>query len=212
MTEIEKMERAKMYMDKLANGINPIDDTVIPDDDTVNNVRLSRCFFYVSDVLRQVIENGGVVSDTKEKRHKKVSFNISFEDIQRYPFSDEPIALSKIAERINELVDLEGMKKLSYKNIADWLVEIGMLQVVTKADGKTSKAPTEQGKSIGIAIEVRTGQYGKYEIVVYNRSAQAFIVDNIAAVIENIEKQKTTPKLTDEELKSFEELKKQMRG
>ena len=27
MTELEKIERAKMYMDKLANGINPIDDS-----------------------------------------------------------------------------------------------------------------------------------------------------------------------------------------
>ena len=26
MTELEKIERAKMYMDKLANGINPIND------------------------------------------------------------------------------------------------------------------------------------------------------------------------------------------
>ena len=44
MTELEKIERAKMYMDKLANGINPIDDTMAPDDDLINNVRLSRCF------------------------------------------------------------------------------------------------------------------------------------------------------------------------
>ena len=27
MTELEKIERAKTYMDKLANGMNPIDDT-----------------------------------------------------------------------------------------------------------------------------------------------------------------------------------------
>ena len=47
MTELEKIERAKMYMDKLANGINPIDDSVVPDEDIVNNVRLSRCFFFV---------------------------------------------------------------------------------------------------------------------------------------------------------------------
>lgn len=52
MTEIETLERAKMYMEKLANGINPIDDAVIPDEDIVNNVRLSRCFFFVANVLR----------------------------------------------------------------------------------------------------------------------------------------------------------------
>ena len=45
MTELEKIKRAKMYMDKLANGINPIDETMVPDEDVVNNVRISRCFF-----------------------------------------------------------------------------------------------------------------------------------------------------------------------
>lgn len=67
MTELEKIERAKMYMDKLANGINPIDDTMAPDDDLINNVRLSRCFFFVSDVLRQVIENGGTKTAVNKK-------------------------------------------------------------------------------------------------------------------------------------------------
>lgn len=187
MTELEKMERAKMYIDKLANGINPIDDRVIPDGDAVNNVRLSRCFFYVSDVLRQVIENGGVVS---AKRMKKVPFAITFEKIQKYEFSDEAIALSKIADRINELIDTNTMKKISYRNIAGWLVEIGMLEVLTKTDGKTSKVPTEMGKNIGISTELRIGQYGNYEIVVYNHTAQQFIIDNIDAIIENIKKQK----------------------
>ena len=40
MTELEKIERAKIYIDKLADGINPIDDLPAPDDDLINNVRL----------------------------------------------------------------------------------------------------------------------------------------------------------------------------
>lgn len=71
MTELETLQRAKMYMEKLANGVNPIDDSVIPDEDVVNNVRLSRCFFYVADVLGQVIDNGGTAP---QKRIKKNSF------------------------------------------------------------------------------------------------------------------------------------------
>ena len=53
MTELEKIEYAKSFIDKLANGVNPLDNSVIPDGEIVNNVRLSRCFFYVSDILRQ---------------------------------------------------------------------------------------------------------------------------------------------------------------
>ena len=59
MTELEKIARAKLYMEKLANGINPLNDQSIPEEELINNVRLSRCFFFVADVLRQVVENGG---------------------------------------------------------------------------------------------------------------------------------------------------------
>ena len=56
MTELEKIEYAKTFIDKLANGINPLDDTAIPENDIVNNVRLSRCFFYVSTILQKEID------------------------------------------------------------------------------------------------------------------------------------------------------------
>ena len=84
MTELEKMQRAKMYIDKLANGINPIDDEPAADSDIINNVRLSRCLFYVSDILRQVIDNNGVVGKTKVSK-------------KRFPF------LPKILENLNSL-------------------------------------------------------------------------------------------------------------
>ena len=48
MTELETMQRAKMYLDKLAQGIGPISGQEIPNDSVLNNVRLARCFFYVS--------------------------------------------------------------------------------------------------------------------------------------------------------------------
>ena len=60
MTELETIQRAKMYMDKLAKGINPIDDTPVPENDAINNVRLSKCFAFVSDVLKRIVENGGM--------------------------------------------------------------------------------------------------------------------------------------------------------
>ena len=62
MTELETMQRAKMYLDKLAQGINPITDEEVPEDSVLNNVRLARCFFYVSGVLDQLIANGQVAT------------------------------------------------------------------------------------------------------------------------------------------------------
>ena len=109
MTELEKIERAKLYMDKLANGINPIDDTMAPDEDIINNVRLSRCFFYVSDILRQVIENGGVGTTEKPKKEKKEPLQIPFEKRSSFAFSEKPIPASEIARRINDLGNSEKL-------------------------------------------------------------------------------------------------------
>ena len=116
MTELEKIERGKMHMDKLANGINPIDDTMTPDDDLINNVRLSRCFFFVSDVLRQVIENGGTKSAVN-KKPKKLPLEIPMEKRSQFAYSEVPIPASEIAKRINVLDDNDTMQKLTYSGI-----------------------------------------------------------------------------------------------
>lgn len=180
MTDLEIMQSAKTYMDKLANGINPLDDTTLSENDIVNNVRISRCLFYVSDVLRQVIENGGNISN---KKTPKENFNISFEDIQKFSFSYTPIPISEIAKRINEINPNDNMKKISHKHITDWLISIEMLRLETKPDGKTAKRPTEGGNELGITTEMRHGMRGDYTVVLYNLSAQHFIIDNIEAVI-----------------------------
>ena len=41
-TELEIMIHAKGYLDKLANGINPLTNEMLPETDIVNQVRISR--------------------------------------------------------------------------------------------------------------------------------------------------------------------------
>lgn len=180
MTEMETLQRAKMYMEKLANGINPLDGEAIPDGEVVNHVRLSRCFFYVADVLRQVIENGGV---TPQKKPKKEPFCLSMEQRASFDYSDTPIPISEVSKRINMLVASDNMATLPYRAIRDWLVSLGMLEEVLGSDGKPTKRPTQQGERVGIILESRTGLNGPYFVTVYHLAAQHFIVDNLDAVI-----------------------------
>ena len=179
MTELETLERAKMYLEKLANGINPIDGSVIPDGDIVNHVRISRCFFYVSDVLRQGIENGGV---TARERDRKAPFSLTLGQREAFEFSAIPIPISEIAKRINALLSNENMATLPYSAIRDWLVSLGMLDYALDGNGKKAVRPTPQGESIGIGLEARNGPNGPYFVVVYNLAAQHFILDNVDAI------------------------------
>ena len=182
MTELETIARAKMYIDKLANGINPLDDTAVAENDIVNNVRISRCLFFVSDTLRRVLENGGVGVASRVKKNK---FKITAEELEKFAFSDRPITISEITKRINDIADTENSKKLSHNTITSWLSEIGMLKEMINTAGKKSKRPTAEGAELGIFVKERIGQHGIYHVVLYNKSAQKFIVDNIPSVIEN---------------------------
>ncbi len=187
MTEFEKIQYAKTFIDKLANGINPLNDTPVPDNDIINNVRLSRCFFYVSDILRQVVEKGGV---TKPKKVPKEPFSVSQEQLERFEYSKEPISLSEIAKRISLLVENDNMEKITYRQISQWLLDIGIL-CLKDVDGKKAvKRPTEEGTKIGISVERRIGRYGEYYVVLYNEEAQHFILDNIEAVASTEKKDK----------------------
>ena len=181
MTEIEKIAYAKSFIDKLANGINPIDNKPVPEQDTLNNVRLSRCFFYVSDILRQVIEAGGVAH--RKSGGGKEPFSITREQLSRFPYSDTPITVSDIAKRINSLIDADNMKTFNYRELTKWLLSIEVLTEQTDFNGKALKRPTEAGKLLGLSLETRSGAHGDYRVVLYSREAQGFIIDNMEAIL-----------------------------
>ena len=183
MTELERMQYAQTYLTQLANGIDPLTGREIPEHDTVNNVRISRCLFYVSDILRQVIENGGIQTEAKKERDK-APFALSAEARDRYAFGEWPVTASVIALRLNELVDLNTMQKLKTTSITGFLTQSGLLFEEETPTGRKSKRPTAAGRQLGISTTQRTGQDGtSYTAVIYSREAQQFLLDNLDAVI-----------------------------
>ena len=197
MTELEKIEYTKGFIDKLANGINPLDDTPIPDGDLTNHVRLSRCFFYVSDILRRIIENGGItapeVRTTRQKQTEKQDFVLSEEARATLQASDDPVSVSEIAKRLNELIDQETTKKISAAKINQWLLEQGFLKTIKLANNKQRKTPTHHGSEIGIFIEETVGRYGKYIAVLFSPSAQQFVYDHIDIIAKSISEDDEAP-------------------
>lgn len=184
MTELEKIIYAKSFIDKLANGIDPISDKPVPQDEIINNVRVTRCLFYVSDILKQVIDNGGTEPPRRLRERKKTPFYITDQQLNSFRFSDKPIPISEITRRINELIDTDRMKSFRYKDIIDWLLELGALKIIENEEGKPRKHPTEIGNELGITLEERYNWYRTYHVVLYDRSAQQFIIDNIRTILE----------------------------
>ncbi len=177
--DIKLVSHAKDYLDELARGINPITKEEVEENDAVNNIKISRCLLYVSDILEAVIENGGI---GKPPKKKTVPFDLGMLDLSHFEFSSRPIPISAISQGINELKP-EDMKKLKTTALTNWLVDLGMLSIV-QINGKNHKRPTPNGEGMGITLEQKEGQYGTYFVVLYDENAQHFIVDNLSAVID----------------------------
>lgn len=182
MTELEKIEYAKSFIDKLANGINPLNDSIVPEGELVNNVRISRCFFYVSDILRQVIENGGLAQMSNPVIRKTAFFLSDSQRALLTPVEDN-LTVSKVAARINSLIDTNTTEKISNQAISRWLEASGFLESVKRWDGKKKRVPTVLGKDLGIITEERSGEYGSYTLVLFPPTVQQFIYDNLDDVI-----------------------------
>jgi len=177
--DIKLVQHAKDYIDAMARGVHPLTGQEIPEADTLNNIKISRCLYYVSDVLGEVIENGGV---SKPQKGKKEPFDETKIDVSQIKYSKSPKNVSDLVTQINELRP-ENMVKFKITAITDWLVDIGMLEILTFND-KNRKLPTAKGLSMGIVKEERTGLYGTYQAVLYDENAQHFIIDNLPAIIQ----------------------------
>ena len=179
MTELEIMHRAKMYMEKLAQGIDPISNQEIPEDSVLNNVRLARCFFYVSGVLNQVIANGGNVKKTPKK-----DFYVTEEELRRIAVSQEPTQITQFVDRIMNVINDPDRKSVKTRTIINWLVEQGGLTNQQAADGKAKRLPTAMGEQIGLTVKLREGQYGTYQAVYYSEDAQRFLLDHLQEILQ----------------------------
>ena len=178
MTELETMQRAKMYLDKLARGVDPITDRELPEDTVLNNVRICRCLHYVSGVLDQVIANGGVVG-----KREGTPFVIDRSCMGRICLTQKPVSLTEFTGNIVAAMDDPNMKRPNARAIIGWLTQRGLMELTTDAEGKQRRLPTEAGLRAGLSTARRMGQNGEYLAVYYDANIQRLILDNLEEIL-----------------------------
>ena len=185
MNDLEIMKRAQSYIESLANGADPLTGKELPDSDIVNNVRISRCLFYVSDVLKKVIANGGEVQRQTLKPADKAEFALTDEQSAALTPDAKPLSLSKTVGIINSLIDESAMRKLKRTAVSDWLYQKGLLREIT-VNGRKCTNPTPAGEAVGIFLgDYNTADGHTVKICLYTPGAQQFIFDNIDVITES---------------------------
>lgn len=181
MTEIEEIKYAKSIIENLAQGVNPLNGEMVPDDEIINNVKVSRCLFYVSDLLEKLCKGEPV----KKEKKLKTPFFIEEVELEKFEYSDYGIAISEIIQRINNIVGFNG-RKIKKTVIIGRLIEDGYISE-SEINGRKYKLPTDKGIQAGIYSEERFGYKGSYRVVLYNRNAQQIVIDYIKKVGRDID-------------------------
>ena len=167
-----KLRVAIDWISKLANGVNPIDGSILPENDIVNNVHISRCLFFVSNMLEDIEKK----KQGQTKQYEQ-EFQLTPEAAARVYIS-ERTGIAMFVKEINKVIP-ENMKPLSASKVTQWLVSVGYLVEQERNDGHKYKAPSELGASIGISSSWKDGSQGQYLAISYDANAQRFILENL---------------------------------
>ena len=186
------IERAEMYLRKLSCGINPLTDEILPEGDSCKQERISKCLAYVASLLQQQLNHDHVAPiPTEQPRNAKRAAKpamqelaLDTEALTRYRFFDYPVSISRVVRNINELLPRNvNMNHLLYADVANFLVQEGILERQTTEDGNEANLPTAKGESYGFEkgeSELR-GHHNIYTQCW--QQAQQFILDNIQKCI-----------------------------
>ncbi|MBR2870169.1 MAG: hypothetical protein IKB98_02145 [Clostridia bacterium] len=171
MEEKELLEKNLTILEKLANGINPIDDTLFPEDSPINNLEITRALYFALTKLKFANKTSS----------KKKSFYIEEDKLANFEFIQEGAYLSQIVEKLNQLIDDNKVRRLSRAKMVKWLVDIEILTTV-QVNAKRAKRhmPTEQGLLMGLEVVQLVDKFGNpFDAVKYPISMQKFILDNL---------------------------------
>mgnify|MGYP003305569126 FL=1 len=196
MEKIELVERAKMYLKLLGDGVHPVTGDIIPGDSAFMDEKVKRCFSFISQILDEYIELSEKVEKLesgKEKTiivaSKKQEFSITQEQCDSIRLSKEPITVLSFMKNINSVIDSDSMEKLTSTRINKWLTNRGLVTTskVQTMVSKTVYKPSDFATQIGI-IEEETVDKKSGELktqLKLGESAQLFIIENLRDIISN---------------------------
>ena len=194
MTDLKKVKYAQAYMTDLANGVDPVSKQTLPNDTCLNNVPLTRCFFFVADVLKQVLENEGQAQPSVHQAQPpdNNAFMVSKELKSCLVVKESLVTITEFIRPLVEYLDKRYIQKIPATAFTEWLVEQGYLVEMTSARNTHPKMPTFTGKNLGITTEQRRSMKDQrlYTAVLYSANAQRFIVEHFEDIVKRWQKAK----------------------
>lgn len=194
MEKMELIERAKMYLKLLGDGVHPVTGQEIPKDSAFLDDKVKRCFEFISQVLDDYLELSEKVEKLESEKEKntviiskKQDFFITKEQCDNIKLSREPITVISFMKNVNSVIDTSTVEKLTSTRINNWLTQRGLVTTtkVKATVNKTIYKPSDLAKKMGIfediCVDKKSGEIK--EQIKLGESAQLFIIENLEEII-----------------------------
>lgn len=178
--DLAKLNTAIEYVERIADGCNPVNNVPLADDDVLNNPNIIRCMYFIKEVLEEVRSNDGLI---RGKRGRAGAVPFPVEVLDEFEYKEDK-SITHVLKQIYDPVKDLNVKKISVIKINALLKEEGYLMDEPDPETeKTRKVPTAMGKELGIYVAER--EYGDrvYQAVMYNQDAQEYIVERIKKLV-----------------------------
>lgn len=179
---LKELKTTKEYIDKLIEGTNPVNGKPVSPKEVIYEYKVARQLEFLSEYLQVEIKKSedGYLQNPKSKSDDTLEeYDISTKESQKFEFSEEPITMAEICNRLNMLRSSSHMRKLKGISAIEVLTKYGYIQ-----RERRKVIPTEEGMSTGIMIKEFTSNGNIMTKVVYGIEAQRFIVDHLKEVME----------------------------
>lgn len=175
--ELERVEKAKEVIEKIAKGVDPLSGTQIHHDSILNDAKMVRCFYDVSEVLENVIKGN------YSRRYKQLDFIITAEQKSRVVFSEGKIGVNEFSRCVNQCLNLNESRRLTGVELNKKLRKLGILAEARSEEGKIRTTTNDTSSQYGFELEKKKYNGEEYDKLVINDEGKKYLLDNLENIM-----------------------------
>lgn len=178
--DLEKLEVAMKYIDRMADGKNPVKNLPVENDSILNNPNVIRCMYFIKEVLTAVKDSNGMIGEKVAKPSKSP---FPYECLSSFQYIEDT-SITHFLAQLKSLSPDPNVRGIATKTVTSWLKSKGyLIDVMDKYTGKPHSEVTDAGLDFGLYMEERTSTRGDYLMIMYSQKAQEYLVANMEKIV-----------------------------
>lgn len=175
--EVEKIEKAKEIMHKVASGVNPLSGEQILNVGLLKDAEIVRCFCFVSDVLDNIAKGN------YKNRTIALGFVITPEQKNKIVLPEEKIGVTGFSKCVNLCINQMESKRLTGVELNKRLKKMGILAEDSTEAGKTRTITNEKSIQFGFEMVKKNFNGLEYDMVLINDNGKRYLLENLETIM-----------------------------